>query len=66
MIIHITKQENSNRPEKCDLIYCMDGSNKNANPPILPGSCRKESKQKKFSKIQLKLKNKKEYMARRL
>ena len=44
-------------PGKCDLIYCMDGSNKEANKfRYSQDQRRKESKSKKFSKIRLTLK----------
>jgi hypothetical protein len=47
-------------PGKCDLIYCVDNSNKEANKfRYSQDQRRKETKKKKYSKIQLELKNEK-------
>jgi hypothetical protein len=47
-------------PGKCDLIYCVDADNKEANKfRYSQDQRRKETKKKKFSKIQLKLKEEK-------
>ena len=47
-------------PGKCDLIYCVDNSNKEANEfRYSQDQRRKETKKKKFSKIQLELKQEK-------
>jgi hypothetical protein len=47
-------------PGKCDLIYCVDNSNKEANTfRYSQDQRRKETKKKKYSKIQLELKKEK-------
>lgn len=47
-------------PGKCDLIYCLDNSNKEANTfRYSQDQRRKETKKKKYSKIQLELKKEK-------
>lgn len=47
-------------PGKCDLIYCVDNSNKEANKfRYSQDQRRKETKKKKYSKIQLELKKEK-------
>jgi hypothetical protein len=47
-------------PGKCDLIYCVDNSNKQANEfRYSQDQRRKETKKKKYSKIQLELKKEK-------
>ena len=48
------------RPGKCDLIYCVDDDNKEANKfRYSQDQRRKETKKKKYSKIQLELKKEK-------
>ena len=47
-------------PGKCDLIYCVDADNKDANKfRYSQDQRRKETKKKKYSKIQLELKKEK-------
>ena len=49
-------------PGKCDLIYCVDNDNKEANKfRYSQDQRRKETKKKKYSKIQLELKKEKIY-----